>query len=479
MSHPLSTPVRRPAAVLLVVTLVLVALAARPAAAATGQVERVLTDSVNATRQAAGLAPLRVDVRLVEAARSWSRTMADGVGLDHSGDALVLPDEVTAWAENVGWTASTVDPAAELAAEFLTSPRHLAAIRDPRFTDLGVGAVQSGRHTWVTEIFATTDPVAPTPSADPAPVPAPEPAPAPAPVDHVVGLADRAEALFAGEAARHAVIARDDAFPDALAAGPLAGPDGPLLLTPPGQRLHPEVRAALDATVPPGATVYLVGGPGAVSDDVVRELQEAGWAPRRLSGPDRVTTAAAVAWAMAERDGPPDEVLLADSEDWPDAAAGGAYGAAVGAPVLLAHPDEVPDATRAVLDQLRPARVAALGGPDVLHDDVVRATGAERVAGPTREGTAVAVAARLWGRTAAAHGDRWIAARADSWQWALGAAPAAASVDAPVLLVGAAPASAVTEYLDGLGYGHGVTGTLDVMGPVDPGAVDAVRGALD
>ncbi len=443
-----------------------------------GGVEQVLGQSVDAARAAAGLPALRSDVRLVDAARGWSAVMADRDLLVHSNGAVALPDEVTAWAENIGWSGAAAGAGAELAEEFLASAAHREAILDPSFTNVGIGVVQQDGATWVTEIFTREGPAA---APDPAPAPAPPtvPAPAPAPAGHVEGLAARAQELFADAAATHAVVVRDDAFPDALAAGPLAGAGGPLLLTPPGTGLDAAVRRALEGTVPQGATVYLVGGDAAVSPAAEAEVRAGGWVPRRVSGADRVETAAAVARVLAERDGPIATVLLATSGDWPDAVAGGAYGAASGAPVLLAHPDGVPAATQAVMDELAPRRVVALGGSRALGDGVVAATGAERVAGSTREATTIAVATELWGRTAATAGDRWIAAPAtEGWQWALGAAPAAARTRAPVLLVGDVP-GAVADHLGSLGYGGGVTGSLDVFGPVDPAAVAALRGALD
>lgn len=468
MSSQCALPPRhapRPALLTMVLTALAVAAALvaapTPASAATSSaaIEVELTDLVGMERAAAGVGPLRVDVRLVAEGRGWSWEMSDLGAVEHPEDGPTLPAGTSAWAENTG-SASGPDATAALHEALMASAAHREHLLDPGFTELGIGVVVRDGTVWATQLFTTGAPA----STDAA----------------VLPIATAAGELFAGGQANHAVIVRDDAFPDALSAGPLAGGDGPLLLTPPGPALHPGVRLALERALPRGATVYLVGGEAAVTPGVEAELRDAGWSPRRVSGEDRVETAAAVARTLAERDGPPSTVLVATSEDWPDAAAGGAYGAATGSPVLLAHPDRVPAATQTFLAASAPDQVVVLGGSGVLGDGVVAAAGAWRVAGPTREATAAAVAAQLWGRTTATDGDRWIAAPStETWQWALGAAPAAARGRAPVLLLGDTAPASVTDYLGGLGYGGGVTGTLDVVGPVDGAVAEALRDALD
>lgn len=93
------------------------------------------------------------------------------------------------------------------------------------------------------------------------------------------------------------VLARSDAFPDALAAGPLAGyVDAPILLTPPAS-LDAPVRAEIQRL---GAQrVYLVGGTTAMSSAVERAVSAVA-DPARLSGSNRYETAEAVNDEIAE-----------------------------------------------------------------------------------------------------------------------------------------------------------------------------------
>jgi putative cell wall-binding protein len=417
-----------------------------------------LAELLNAERAKAGLRPLRIDVRLVASARSWSQQMARDGRLSHDPALRSgMPQDADAWAENVGRASDGADAVHR---SFMSSDGHRRNMLSTRYTDLGIGADVRDGQVWVTQRFTSGAPARVAPA--------------------VVPTSGLARNLFAA-GAQHAVVVRDDAFPDALAAGPLAGAAGPVLYTPPGPVLHPEVRLALEEILAPGGTVWVVGGTAAVSDGVVRELSGAGWSPHRLAGDQRVATAAAVARSVAGRESRAGTVLLATGADWPDAASAGAYGAHAAAPVLLAYRDELPPETAAALRDLGPARVVALGGPAALSEEVVRQAGAERVSGENRQETAAAVAEALWGIDTAADASRWTAVPAggDGWSWALGAAPLAARRQAAVLL-GADPlAAGLREYLEGLGYGGDRQAGLQTFGPVDGGAVTELRRLLN
>lgn len=444
-------------------------LAAGPTAPAAAQddsttgVEVRLGELINDERASRGMARLRVDVRIVGPARSWSAEMARRGGISHHPDLRSqLPRGATAYGENVG-TTNEASPAANLHRAFMSSPSHRRAILDPSYTDLGIGVAFSGSWTYVTQRFT---------------------AGAPASVSGAVPvMAERARAEFAGGAARRAVIVRDDVFPDALAAGPLAGGDGPILFTPPGPVLHPDVRRALERALPAGSPVFVIGGTAAVSGGVESEIAAAGWDVQRLDGGDRVATAARVARAVADERGRSSAVLIATAENWPDATAGSAFGARYGTPVLLAYRDQVPAATKQALRDLKAERVIALGGASALSDAVVREIGAERVAADDRQGTAATIARVLWGKWDAGAARRWTLAPdgggTDAWAWSLGAAPYAALRDAPVLLAGERVSNSLGDYLRGLGYGDGRSAELLVQGPVPSGTVREISAIVE
>jgi putative cell wall-binding protein len=293
--------------------------------------------------------------------------------------------------------------------------------------------------------------------------------------DAVGGAVALSRAAFPVPAsAARAVLARADVFADAMAGGPLAGTAGPVLLTDPAA-LDERVEAELERVLPPQSVVYVLGGPGALADDVVAPLRSR-WRVERLAGSDRTATAAAVAVEVVHESGATTALIARAGPDaakpWADALAGGAYGAAEGIPVLLTDTDTLARATRAALAELEIADTIVLGGSAAVSDAVVSALPApRRVFGADRAGTAVAVARTLWGRTHADDGDRIVLAngfRPDAWALALAASPLAARNAAPLLLTEAdALAPATRAELEGLGYGEERTGSATALGGED------------
>lgn len=119
----------------------------------------------------------------------------------------------------------------------------------------------------------------------------------------------------ANGSASSVVLARDDAFADGLVGAPLAAAQrGPLLLSPPGG-LAAVTRTELSRVLKPGGTVYLLGGPNALSATVETQVRGLGFDVVRLAGADRYSTAVAVADAL----GDPSTVFEASGLAFPDA----------------------------------------------------------------------------------------------------------------------------------------------------------------
>ncbi|MGW5050681.1 cell wall-binding repeat-containing protein [Actinokineospora sp. NPDC004072] len=151
------------------------------------------------------------------------------------------------------------------------------------------------------------------------------------------------------ERAGAVVLARGDAFPDALAGGPLAGHvNGPLLLTSP-TALLPVTRAALTRVLAPGGTVYLLGGTGSLSAGVEAAVSAAGYTVKRLAGANRFETAIRIAREMPTTN----QFFVTTGMDFPDALAAGTYAAwhtarAAGKPFALVFTQDarMPASTR-------------------------------------------------------------------------------------------------------------------------------------
>lgn len=306
--------------------------------------------------------------------------------------------------------------------------------------------------------------------------------------DAVRGAVEVSRTAFPEDgSAEHAVVVRGDVFADAMAGGPLAGTQGPLLLTGSGA-LHSRVRAELERVLAPAATVYVLGGTQALSDAVVDDL-EGTWTVERIGGEERTETAALVAAEVRARSGT-DTVMLARSapdsvQPWADALAGGAYGAREGVPVLLTPSGQLTPATEAALDDV--SRTIVLGGTLAVSDAVLaQVPGARRVRGQDRAGTAAAIAGELWGRTSGRDGDLLVLGggyRAGAWTMTLAAAPLAARENAPLLLANSATLPPETrDYLASLGYGASRRASGWVVGStaaVGDAVVDEVSRLLD
>ena len=205
--------------------------------------------------------------------------------------------------------------------------------------------------------------------------------------------------VFREGGAVHAVIARDDDFPDALAGSALGMGVGPLLFQAPGALLEPQNRKELRRSLPEGATVYVLGGVSGVRAGVESELRAMGYEPLRLAGPAREDTAARVAREIArirKRSGmgPVPEVIVATRDAWPDAVGAGQLASRFAIPVLLTGARELHPATEAALADLHPDRVIVIGAGSRISDRVAlaaqraaRARTLVRLAGANRHET--------------------------------------------------------------------------------------------
>jgi putative cell wall-binding protein len=197
------------------------------------------------------------------------------------------------------------------------------------------------------------------------------------------------------------VLARGDAWPDAITGAPLAAAlDGPLLLSG-TDALGPATSAEIRRL---GARrAVLLGGEAAIGPAVAAELAGMGLAVERVAGDTRFATAAAVARRLRAEGADTSRVSVVrgvaedPAQGWADAIAASAAGAAAGHPVLLSAGADLPEPTASALRDLVPARALLVGGPAAVPAEVeqaVRGLGVPtlRVAGEDRYATARAVA---------------------------------------------------------------------------------------
>lgn len=248
-----------------------------------------------------------------------------------------------------------------------------------------------------------------------------------------VALAGRAFPTGAGTV----VLARTDAYADALAAAPLAATlGGPVLLSP-ASGLRSDTADAIRRL---GAdTAVLIGGTGALSTAVERDLAAAGVTDvRRIAGSNRFDTARRIAVEVGGRSAYVVEGVHASAaRGWPDAVAVSGLAALQRRPILLTAADALPAETSAALRAMDATDVTVVGGTGAVSDAVQRTLASmvtvRRVAGATRYDTS----AKLAALAVAAGGDGahvWLAT-GRSWPDALAAGPAAGALGAVLLLV--------------------------------------------
>ena len=171
-------------------------------------------------------------------------------------------------------------------------------------------------------------------------------------------------------------VARGDQFPDALAASPYSySQEYPILLTRP-TALPATVDSRLDAEA---LTVYILGGTGAVSQDVEDAIEtilsdNAGTPQTRLAGANRYETAKLAAETAFSEGWATDSFFgVATGRNFPDALAGGVATGMMQGTLLLTGPTEL----HAEADEVISARattdtdVRIFGGSSVVSDEVL------------------------------------------------------------------------------------------------------------
>lgn len=261
--------------------------------------------------------------------------------------------------------------------------------------------------------------------------------------------------------AQQAVICRDDVFADCLTGAALAG-GGPVLFVPggPDGRISGQgapgdaqlVKSVLADALPTNRQLYVLGGPNAVSNEILNDLKGTWPSVRRIAGPpgsSRFETAVEIAKETRARYGDTGVVLLTRHDNPADAVTAGVAAGAKGHPIVLTTGDASDPAKRgghpattAWLQGDNPQRVLLIGGPNAVPPSVEAETAQwnpQRVAGRTRTETSTAVARHpdLWNITSFGTTVKLIAANGhhpQTWNVVLASTPYAAFHQAPVLL---------------------------------------------
>ncbi len=222
--------------------------------------------------------------------------------------------------------------------------------------------------------------------------------------------------------ARVVVLATGENWPDALGGAALAGAaQGPLLLTP-ANALLPEVAAEIARLK--AEHVYVLGGAGAISDDVYADAVGALVDPydsgARLGGATRYETANKIAEEVVRiahiRGGYDGTAFVCTGEDFPDALAAAPIAAANSWPIYLTQPAALTPSTKTAMTDNSATHGYIIGGTGAVAAAVETELDAtfidfSRIGGDNRYDTAADLAeaafdgmGMLWSRPALATG---------------------------------------------------------------------------
>ena len=156
-------------------------------------------------------------------------------------------------------------------------------------------------------------------------------------------------------------------YPDALAAGPAAasGKSPIVYIRPDGTLDRSTSDLVRTVTGRADTEAVILGGESAVGPSAENSLTDAGFSKvRRLSGSDRYGTCLSINRAFPQENNSK-TLVAATGASFPDALAGGALAARIGAPVVLIPPT-ADSSIAGFIDSLYPSAVDVLGGENAL-----------------------------------------------------------------------------------------------------------------
>ena len=234
--------------------------------------------------------------------------------------------------------------------------------------------------------------------------------------------------------AKTAILVSSESFPDALAASSLAFElNAPVLLSK-KDSLNDLTKSELERLEV--NEVIVLGGSAAISDAVLDSLEnKLGIKVERLSGKNRYETAVKVAEKLTTLNIDKPSVVLASGKQFADALSSGSYAARLGMPVLLTDGEKL---SPALLDYIKLNRIEYLeiiGGEVAVSFEIEQqlerlGLQVSRLAGSSRFNTSAVIASQGF-----KHSKTALVASGWNFPDALAAAPYAARLDAPVLLV--------------------------------------------
>lgn len=183
-----------------------------------------------------------------------------------------------------------------------------------------------------------------------------------------------------------AILATGENFPDALCAAPLAKKySSPVILSPKGALTQKAVDELKRLKV---RQVFIIGGTGVISENVVNQVTALGINCVRVYGADRYDTSVEVAKYL----GTGTEIVIATGNDFPDALSIASIAASKGMPIVLTDKDSIPKNVKQYIYSRNITRSYVIGGPGAIGESVFNELpNPQRIAGSDRYQTNIEV----------------------------------------------------------------------------------------
>lgn len=179
-----------------------------------------------------------------------------------------------------------------------------------------------------------------------------------------------AETYSNGGKVDNIILASGRTFPDAVTGGVLTSKlNAPMLLVG-SNKDNEKIYDYIKNNLASDGTVYILGGTGAVSQDVEDYVSKTlKVSTVRISGTDRFETNEKIIEKLNPAAGTP--VILAKASDFPDALSASGIASIKGYPIILVQGKDLSDSAKKVLTNIKPGTVYVIGGTGAVDDNII------------------------------------------------------------------------------------------------------------
>jgi len=271
------------------------------------------------------------------------------------------------------------------------------------------------------------------------------------------------------------VLATGEDYPDALCAAPIAKIlNAPILLT---NTTTLNVDTENEIARLGAKKIYIVGGPGVITEEVKNKLEAKGLSCVRMWGNDRFTTSLAAAKFIEEKTKSIEEIFLVVGDDYPDALSVSPIAAQRLTPIILVPKDILPDSINEFIGKRQIKRTFVIGGNDVISDAVVsQLPNSERILGSDKYERNIAILNKF---SSDIKLDKVYIATGDDYPDALSGSVLAQKTGAPIILTAQNPSQCTKGYLNSKGSIINKIVALGGEGVITQSAFDVIQFTID